>query len=113
MSALPNENGVYEAELIEELARRDRSYVRVKICQCEDGLYRFALDMAYSYGGFCSPITSRSESHNSPNEAKEAAAQRLLQRFPKAWASEPRSVHDELHALKTQIEDKLRQPTLF
>ena len=98
MSALPNENGVYQPQLTEELARRDRSYARVKICQCEDGLYRFALDMAYSYGGFCSLITASTEGYSSPNEAKEAAAQRLLRRFPKAWASEPRSVHDELHA---------------
>ena len=83
------------------------------ICQCEDGLYRFALDMAYSYGGFGGPITGESEGYSSPNEAKDAATQRLLQRFPKAWASEPQSVHDELQALKTQIEDRLRQPTLF
>jgi hypothetical protein len=109
----PNAYGVYEAEIIEELARRDRSHARVEICQCEDGLYRYGLDMAYSYGGFCFPITGSCEGYSSPNDAKNAAAHRLLQCFPKAWASEPRSVHDELDALKTQIEDRLRQPTLF
>jgi hypothetical protein len=46
----PNENGVYEVEIIAELARRGRSYVTVRLCQCADGLYRYALDMAYSYG---------------------------------------------------------------
>jgi hypothetical protein len=109
----PNEHGVYEAEIVEELARRDRSHATVEICQCEDGLYRYALDMAYSNGGFCSPITGHGEGYASPAAAKDAAVQRLLQRFPKTWASEPQSVHDELRELKTQIEDKLRQPTLF
>ena len=109
----PNEHGVYEAEIVEELARRERSHATVKICQCEEALYRYALDMAHSYGGFCSPITCYGEGYASPADAKHAAAQRLLQRFPKAWPSEPQSVHDELREMKTQIEDKLRQPTLF
>jgi hypothetical protein len=109
----PNENGVYEAEIVEELARRDRSHATVEICQCEDGRYRYALDMAYSYGGFGSPITGHGEGYASPADAKNAAAQHLLMRFPEAWPSEPASVHAELRELKTQVEDKLRQPTLF
>jgi hypothetical protein len=69
--------------------------------------------MAYSYGGFGGPITGHGEGYPSPADAKDAATRRLLQRFPKAWASDPQSVHDELRELKAQIEDKLRQPTLF
>jgi hypothetical protein len=38
----PNENGVYEAEITEELARRGRAYAAIDLCQCEDGLYRYA-----------------------------------------------------------------------
>ena len=47
-----NDSGCYQAETTEELARCGRSYVAVDLCQCEDGRYRYALDMQYSYGGF-------------------------------------------------------------
>jgi hypothetical protein len=109
----PNENGVYDAETTEELARVGRSYVAVDLCQCEDGRYRYALDMQYSYGGFCGPIFGRGEGYASPREAVEAATRELLRRFPKAWASEPQSVHDELRELKAQIDQRFSQPTLF
>jgi hypothetical protein len=36
-----------------------------------------------------------------------------LQRFPKAWDSEPDSVHNELRELKAQVEQALRAPMLF
>ena len=109
----PNENGVYEPQIIEELARRGRSYASVKIAQCEDGLYRYALDMAYSYGGFCSPIFAAGEGYASHAAAKSAATGKLLQQFPEAWPSEPQSVHDELRELKAQIERASREPMLF
>lgn len=99
-----NENGVYEAEATEELARRGRSYAAVHLCQCENGLFRYALDVAYSYGGFCGPIFATATGFGTCSEAKDAATKELLRRFPKAWASEPQSVHDELCELKAQIE---------
>ena len=106
-------NGVYDAETTEELARCGWSYVAIDLCQCEDGRYRYALDMQYSHGGFCGPISAGGESYTSPREAVEAATRELLRRFPKAWASEPQSVHDELRELKAQIEQRFSQPTLF
>ena len=108
-----NEHGVYEAETVEELARRGRAYASVELCQCEDGLYRYALDMEYSYGGFCGPIFANDTGFASQNAAKEAATQELLRRFPKPWASEPQSVHDELRELRAMIEARFRQPSLF
>ena len=108
-----NENGVYEAETTEELARRGRAYASVDLCQCEDGLYRYALDMAYSHGGFCGPIFAGAIGFDSCSAAKEAATQELLRHFPKAWASDPHSVHDELRELRAMIEGKFRQPSLF
>ena len=108
-----NEHGVCEAEITEELARRGRAYAAVKLCQCEDRLYRYALDMAYSYGGFCGPIFVQATGFASSSAAKEAATQELLRRFPKAWGSEPQSVHDELRELRAMIEAKFRQPSLF
>ena len=108
-----NKDGVYEPQIIEELARWGRSYARVEIAQCEDGLYRFSLDMSYSYGGFCGPITDRTLGFETAALAKDEATAVLLERFPKPWASEPQSVHDELRELKAQIEACLRQPMLF
>ena len=108
-----NEHGVCEADVTEELARRGRAYASIKLCQCEDGLYRYALDMAYSYGGFCSPIFAKDIGFDSPNAAKETATQELLRRFPKPWASDPQSVHDELRELRAMIETRFRQPSLF
>jgi hypothetical protein len=109
----PNKNGVYDAETTEELARCGRSYAAIRLCQCEDGRYRYALDMAHSYGGFCGPIFAAGEGYSTSGEATEAAIKELLQRFPKAWASEPQSVHAELRELKAQIERRFSQPTLF
>jgi hypothetical protein len=109
----PNEHGVYEAEATEVLARRGRSYAAINLCQCDDGLYRYSLDVSYSYGGFCGPISDSAEGFDTFNRAKEAAIHALLRRFPKAWASEPQSVHDELRDMKAAVEAKVREPTLF
>jgi hypothetical protein len=108
-----NEHGVYEAETVEELARRGRAYASVELCQCEDGLYRYALDMMSSCRGFCGPISVKAKGFATESAAKEAATQELLRRFPKAWASDPPSVHDELRELKAMIEARFRQPSLF
>jgi len=69
-----NEYGVYEAEQTEELARVGRAYAAIEFCQCEsDGLYRYALDMAYSYGGFCGPISDQRDGFKTCHAAKDAA----------------------------------------
>jgi hypothetical protein len=109
----PNEHGAYEPQITEELARRGRSYARVKIAQCDDGLYRYALDMAYSYGGFCGPITKHGAGYATAEAAKSTATEKLLRQFPEAWPTEPQSVHDELRELKAQIERASREPMLF
>lgn len=108
-----NENGVYEPKIVEELARRGRSYASVEIAQCKDGLHRYALDVMYSYGGFGGPITDHGQGFGTSDAAKEAATQDLLRRFPKGHAGDPQSVHDELCDLKQQIEQGFRQPSLF
>ena len=108
-----NENGVYEPDTCDELARHGHSYAAVKICQCDDGLFRYALDLTYSYGGFGNPISHQSEGFPTRRAAKDAATEELLRRFPAPWASEPRSVHEELAVMKAQIEYTLNQPSLF
>ena len=108
-----NRRGWSEREITDELAKCGRSYAAVHLCQCEDGRYRYALDMIYSYGGFGGPISVQNEGYPTPREATDTAARELLRRFPTAWADEPQSVHDELRELKAQIEQRLSQPKLF
>jgi hypothetical protein len=109
----PNENGVYAAEAIEEVARSGRSYAAVRICQCNDGLFRYSLDLMYSYGGFCGPITTEDEVFASFSAARDAGMLELLKHWLAAWPSEPQSVHAELRELKSQIERNFLQPPLF
>jgi hypothetical protein len=109
----PNENGVYEPDTCEELAQCDRSYAAIKICQCDDGLFRYALDVTYSYGGFSGPISDHCDGYTDYKLAKDTGLKELLHRFPKAWESDPQSVRDELRHMKAQLEQHFRQPTLF
>ena len=76
-----NEHGVYEAEKREELARIGRSYAAAHFCQCDDGLYRYALDVSYSYGGFCGPISAHGEGFPDYAAAKNAAIKELSRNF--------------------------------
>lgn len=108
-----NENGVYESEAREEPARLGRSYAAMNICQCDDGLFPYALDVMYSYGGFLGPISQQCEGYPTYKAAKDAGTDDLLRRFPKPWEGDPRSVHEELAAMRAQIEQSLIQPSLF
>jgi hypothetical protein len=69
--------------------------------------------VSYSYGGFCGPIFETDEGFSTYKAAKGAGIAELLKRFPKAWESEPQSVHQELREMKAQIERHFSQPTLF
>ncbi len=108
----PNDYGAYTAETTYELARKERSYASVRVAQCRDGLYRFAIDLSYSYGGRCGPITDDGEGFATMLAAKEAGAAALLDGFPRGFG-DPQSVRSELAALRSQIEEGLRQPSLF
>ncbi len=108
-----SEHGVYEAEQTEELARVGRAYATIDLCQCGDGFYRYALDMAYSTGGFRGPIFRSQKGFDTYSAAKEVGTRELLERFPKAWVSVPHGVYAELRELRTEIEAVIRQPSLF
>ncbi len=108
-----NENGVYVNYATEEVARNGHSYAAVRICQCDDQLFRYALDLMYSYGGFSGPITIMDEGFATFSAARDAGMLELLKRWPKARPSEPQSVHAELRELKAQIERRFSQPSLF
>lgn len=110
---MKNENGVYLDYGTETVAQLGRSFAEICIAKCDDGLYRFATRMQYSYGGHGAPITDNCEGHPTYEEAKIAGIRKLLARWPTAWESEPESVHRELKQMREQAEGLLRQPSLF
>ena len=112
MSA-PNACGVYEPQYTIELARIGRSVASITIAQCQDGQFRYATHLHYSYGGFSGPITDRSAGFASRRDAEDAALGDLVRRFPQTNASDPTSVHAELKALRARVEEVVRQPSLF
>lgn len=109
----PNPHGVLPEGHHEIIAQRGRSHATIRIALCEDGRFRYGLDMMYSYGGFSFPITIDGESFDSLAATRHAAIETLLHRFPKAFHSEPASVHAELRDLHEQVIAHLRQPSLF
>ena len=111
--SVPNCNGVLPEGLHDVLARRNRSYAAVNIALCEDGLYRMSVELRYSYGGFSGPIRLDDEGYPSLDAARTAGLRELLEQWPKPFASEPQSVHDELITMRDQVEVRLQQPSLF
>jgi hypothetical protein len=109
----PNENGVYPAELTEEVARTGHAHATLSFCHCDDGQHRFAVSMEWSTGGRGEPISAEDEGFATLAEARDAGLQRLLARWPAVWPSEPQSVRDELQAMKAQIQARFSQPSLF
>lgn len=111
--ASPNDVGVYKKYQTEVVARHNRSAASVDIAQCTDGMYRFSVSVMYSYGGFSGPITDKTQGHETYDAARKAGVSELMRRFPKGWPSDPHSVHVELEAMRKQLEEHVRQPTLF
>lgn len=109
----PNPHGVLPEGHREIVAQRGRSHATIRIALCEDGRFRYGLDMMYSYGGFSFPISIDDESFDSLASTRHAAIEALLRRFPQPFHSEPASVHAELRDLRGQVEGHLRQPSLF
>jgi hypothetical protein len=112
-TSVPNEHGVLNIGHEEIVARHGRSQAIVRLALCEDGLYRQATSIHYSYGGFGGPIWLDCPGYATVAEARTAGLEELLRRWPTAWPSEPQSVHDELAELRRQVEAQLLQPSLF
>lgn len=108
-----NENGVYRKTSSEIVARHGRSYAEISLAFCDDGLYRCAVSLSYSYGGYFSPIFASTEPFSTSAAARTAALEELLESWPKAWPTEPASVHEELRIMRMQVQSQLSQPSLF
>lgn len=109
----PNEHGVINAACRERVARHGRAYAAVRLALCEDGLYRYGVEMHYSYGGFSTPISIHAQGFVTLDAARTAALEQLLRHWHMPFSSDPQSVHQELHRLREQVEVQLRQPSLF
>lgn len=108
-----NEHGVYTKTTVEIVAQHDRSSAEIRLAYCDDGQYRFALSVHYSYGGFGAPVTDANGAWPSLTAARMAGLEALLARWPTAFTSEPGSVHEELRSMREQVASRLSQPTLF
>ena len=106
------DHDVYPATVTETVARQGRSFAEIRFALCDDGCYRFSLSLQYSYGGYGGPIFATVEPFASLDAARTAALEKLLADWPNHWW-DPASVHEELRRLRTQVEAKLTQPSLF
>lgn len=109
----PNEHGVLPEGHREEVARHGRAYCAVNIALCDDGLFRFGIEMMYSHGGFSTPIFTDAEGYQSVDTARTAALTKLLDRWHKPFPSDPARVHEELRIMRERIEARLREPLLL
>ena len=108
-----NENGVYAKTSVEVVAQHGRSTAEIRFANCDDGQFRFGLSVQYSYGGFAGPIFDTAASFPSLAAARNTALETLLAKWPKPFASDPTSVHEELRLMRAQVVSHLSQPMLF
>jgi hypothetical protein len=108
-----NQHGVLRATTTETVAQFGRSNAEIRLAFCEGGLFRYAISVLYSYGGYGGPIREDDPSFSTPDAARMAGLDELLHRWPKPFPSSPASVHDELAAMRHQVESRIRQPSLF
>jgi len=111
--ARPNENGVLEAGCREVVARHGRADAAITIALCEDGLWRYGVDMRYAHGGFSIPIFIHAQGCSTPTAARMAALERILKAWHSPLPSDPETVRDQLAEMRQQIEARMRQPSLF
>lgn len=109
----PNENGVLSKGYQEFVAQKNRSYAAICIALCSDGLYRMSVELSYSQGGFSGPICCDDNGYASLDAARTAGLHELLKRWRNPLLSDPQNVHDELCAMREQVEARLQQPSLF
>ena len=109
----PNPSGCYEAEIVRELARWGRSYVRAEIALCNDGLFHYALSIRCSDRGLGGPISTRTGGCDTPSAAEDAALREAITYFARDNSHQPPGVQRELGDLRTQLESRFSQPLLL
>lgn len=110
----PNEYGALKGGSLRIVARRrERSYAGVRIAFCEDGLFRFSIELRYSYGGCGGPIFDTDQGYATEGAAEIAGVEELLGKWPTVLPYQPVSVNEELHDMHCQLQARLSQPSLF
>lgn len=111
--SIPDENGVLNEGHRETVARSGRAHATITIALCEDGLFRYGLEMMFSCGGFRFPIRNDDVGFTTMPEARLAAIEGMLRSMHRPFPSDPESVQQELRQITEQLESHLRQPSLF
>ncbi|MCC7390173.1 MAG: hypothetical protein IT431_15550 [Phycisphaerales bacterium] len=109
----PNEHGVLEAGRREVVACHGRAYVAIKLALCDDGMYRFGVEMMYTSGGLFSPIIINDPGYPTPDAARKAAMDGLLRSWHSPFPSDPECTRRELAEMRREIAALLQQPSLF
>ncbi len=109
----PNAHGVLEPGFREVVASRGRAFAAVTIALCDDGVYRFGVELHYAHGGFGFPIRLDGLGYATFDAARSAGIECLLRSWHTPFPSDPDSVRAELSDMRSQIEDRLRQPSLL
>ncbi len=100
----------YESEIV---AQHGRAFAKIRIAHCDDELFRFGIGVQYCYGGFGFPVCVNDSGFTTYREARLTALSRLSVRWPKAFPSDPIQAHEELKAMRDQLDQLNNQPTLF
>lgn len=109
----PNENDIYPDGASEIVAALGRSNATIDFAFCDDGQYRYSINLQYSYGGFCSPIFSSCTPFPTQDAARTAGLEELLRKWPSGTHGEPQAVLNELAELRRQVASRFSQPSLF
>ena len=109
----PNKHGVYEPESIEEIARSGVASAVVWLCQCEDGLYRFSIELGYGIGGMSEPISSQQTGFETLDAARTAGIEELARRCPCCQPTHPYKVNQDITQLAALLRARLAQPSLL
>ena len=109
----PNKYGVYEPENTEEIARAGSASAFIRPCQCEDGLFRYSIEIEYGIGGMSGPISKYAPGYKALDAARTAGVMELMRRCPPCQHSHSGKVNHDLSQLAAQLKARLAQPSLF
>jgi hypothetical protein len=109
-----NDRGVFVDYHEEIVARFGRAKAAVGICQVREGVFVHCCSFEYSLGGFgYAPSVRTAEPHVTAEQARLAGIEELLGRISgRGFPGDPPAAVAEHAALRSQLENQIRQPSL-
>ncbi len=110
-----NDCGVFVDYHEEIIARCGRAKAVVGVCRVRDGVFVHCFSFEYSLGGFgYAPSVWNAEPHVTAEHARLAGIGELLGRINgRGFTGDPVTAVAEHAALRSQLENQIRQPSLF